>query len=306
MKKAIITGASGFVGGALLAELVKNGVEVIALDIIKSERIIEHENVTFLQFDLNEIKDLPQRIKAADIDVFYHLAWRGSAGDARFDTKLQLENAQLTVEAVRIAKEMGCKKVVCAGTIMELETISAAFKQGNQPGLGYIYGSGKLVAHTMAKSVAAHIGIDLVWAEITNAYGEGELSPRFINTTLRKMIHNKPLQFTAATQNYDFIHVCDVARAFYLLGEKGKGFCEYLIGSASARPLKEFITEMRDVLAPDKELVFGDIPFTGVNLALSDFSTEKIEQDTGFRAAISFADGITRTMDWLREQEGQK
>ena len=287
MKKAIITGASGFVGGALLAELVKNGVEVIALDIIKSERIIEHENVTFLQFDLNEIKDLPQRIKAADIDVFYHLAWRGSA------------------EAVRIAKEMGCKKVVCAGTIMELETISAAFKQGNQPGLGYIYGSGKLVAHTMAKSVAAHIGIDLVWAEITNAYGEGELSPRFINTTLRKMIHNEPLQFTAATQNYDFIHVCDVARAFYLLGEKGKGFCEYLIGSASARPLKEFITEMRDVLAPDKELVFGDIPFTGVNLALSDFSTEKMEQDTGFRAAISFADGITRTMDWLREQEGK-
>lgn len=304
MKKAIITGASGFVGGALLAELVKNGVEVIALDIVKSNRIIEHKNVTFLQFDLSDIKNLPNQIDTTDVEVFYHLAWRGSAGDARFDTKLQLENAQLTIEAIQTAKKIGCKKVVCAGTIMELETISAAFKQGNRPGRGYIYGSGKLVAHTMAKSVAAHIGIDLVWAEITNAYGEGELSPRFINTTLRKIIHNEALQFTAATQNYDFIHVIDVAKAFYLLGEKGKGFCEYLIGSSHARPLKEFIIEMRDVLAPERELIFGDIPFTGVDLSLSDFSTEKIEQDTGFKASISFEEGIKRTMNWLRQQEG--
>ena len=69
----------------------------------------------------------------------------------------------------------------------------AAFAQGNKPGKGYIYGSGKLVARTMTMSVAADLGIDLLWAEITNAYGAGEVSPRFINSTIRKILKNEPL-----------------------------------------------------------------------------------------------------------------
>lgn len=32
MKKAIVTGANGFVGGAVTRTLIKNGVRVIALD----------------------------------------------------------------------------------------------------------------------------------------------------------------------------------------------------------------------------------------------------------------------------------
>ena len=103
---------------------------------------------------------------------------------------------------------------------MEHETLAAAYKDGNHPGLGYIYGGGKLIAHVMSMSVAADIGIDLVWAEITNAYGVGELSPRFVNTTIRKIIHGEPLQFTAGTQNYDFVYIDDVARAF--LSDWGK------------------------------------------------------------------------------------
>ena len=52
-------------------------------------------------------------------------------------------------------------------------------------------------------------------------------------------------QFTAGTQNYDFVYIDDVARAFRLIGEKGKPFHEYLIGSSTARPLKEFLLEMK-------------------------------------------------------------
>ena len=54
-------------------------------------------------------------------------------------------------------------------------------------------------------SVTAEEKIDLIWAKITNAYGVGELSPRLVNTTIRKVIHGQPPQFTFGTQNYDFI-----------------------------------------------------------------------------------------------------
>ena len=181
MKKVIVSGANGFVGGALVKEIVKHNIEVIALDMEgHSDNLPESELVTFVPFSLDKAEELVNEPCAKGADTFYHFAWAGSAGAARADSKLQLQNAQWTVDCLRLAKALGCSRFVNAGSIMETETIKAVFAHGNKPGLGYIYGSGKLVAHTMCKSVAADIGIDLLWAMITNAYGVGEKSPRKI------------------------------------------------------------------------------------------------------------------------------
>ena len=299
MKKVIVSGANGFVGGALVKELIKNNVRVVALDMEgHNDNLPDSELVKYYPFSLDNTEQIKSILSDRDYDTFFHFAWAGSAGEARANASLQLKNAQWTVNCLRLAKDLGCNRFVNAGSIMELETIKAVFNQGNRPGLGYIYGSGKLVAHTMCKSVAANIGIDLVWAMITNAYGVGERSPRMVNTTIQKCIRGESPQFTAGTQNYDFVYIDDVARAFRLIGEKGKPFCEYLIGSSNAKPLKEFLLEMKEAIAPDLDFIFGDIPFTGVNQPLEDFDCSITERDTGFKAEISFGEGCRRTRDW--------
>ena len=279
MKKVIVTGANGFVGSAVIRELIKNDVEVLALCHKIPENKIISELITYKEFELSKIDELKDIVTNDYYDTFYHFAWNGSAGPARANTNLQLKNAQWTIDSLNVAKELGCNRFVAAGSIMEHETIAAAYTQGNKPGLGYIYGSGKLVAHTMAVSVAASIGIDLIWAEITNAYGIGELSARMVNTTLRKIIHGENPQFTAGTQNYDFVYIDDVARAFYLIGKNGKPFNDYLIGSSTARPLKEFLLEMKNSVAPNLDFIFGDVPFTGVDLPLEKYDCRKTEED---------------------------
>lgn len=308
MKKVVVTGANGFVGSALVRELLKNDVEeVVALDMPGcNKNIPESDKVKFVPLTLDDIATLKDLITDRDFDCFYHFAWAGSAGTARADTKLQLQNAQWTIDCIRAAKEIWCQRFVAAGSIMEHETIAAAYTQGNKPGLGYIYGSGKLVAHTMAMSVAADIGINLIWAEITNAYGAGEVSPRMVNTTIRKIINGESPKFTAGTQNYDFVYIDDVARAFYLIGKNGKPFNEYLIGSSHARPLKEFLLEMKEAIAPEIDFIFGDVPFTGINLPLDKYDCSKTEKDTGFKAQISFSEGCKRTMEWLKKVEDKK
>lgn len=302
MKKAIVTGANGFVGGATLRELLTNGYEVWAVGHQNHfSNVPEGSMVHKVSCDLEEMVSLPERIPAGDYDLFYHFAWAGSAGPARADTVLQLRNVQWTVDALRAAKRIGCRRFVCAGSIVEHETMAAAYTQGNRPGLGYIYGSGKLAAHAMCMSVAANIGIELVWPEITNAYGIGERSPRLVNTTIQKCIRGEAPQFTAGTQNYDFVYIDDVARAFRLIGENGKPFHEYLIGSSTARPLRQFLEEMQQAIAPELEFLFGDVPFTGVDLPLTRFDCTETERDTGFRASVDFAEGCIRTCNWWRD-----
>ena len=304
MKKAVVTGANGFVGSAVVRELLLHNYKVYALDRDTCyENIPDDQNVVFVPCDLTKMITLKEKMPADDYEAFYHFAWVGSAGPIRADVSIQLNNVQWTVDSVRAAKGIGCKRFICAGSITEHEAIAAAYSQGNRPGLGYIYGAGKVSAHIICMSIAVQLGIDLVWSEITNAYGVGERSPRLVNTTIQKCIRGESPQFTAGTQNYDFVYIDDVARAFRLIGENGKAFHEYLIGSSNARPLKEFLLEMQLAIAPNLEFKFGDLPFTGIDLPLSKFDCAQTEADTGFRAEISFAEGCRRTFEWLKEQK---
>lgn len=303
MKRVIVTGANGFVGSAVIRELIKNDVEVLALCHKIPEKKIISDLITYKEFELSKIEELKDIVINDYYDTFYHFAWEGSAGSDRGNAKLQLQNVQWTIDALNFAKSIGCKRFVCAGSIIEYETMRACYTDGNKPGLGYIYGSAKMSAHSMSMSIAANIGIDLIWAEITNAYGVGEISSRLINTTIKKIINKENPQFTSGTQNYDFVYIDDVARAFYLIGKNGKPFHSYLIGSGNAKPLKEFLLEMKESIAKDVDFIFGDVPFTGVNLDLSVFDTKKTELDTGFKAEISFAEGVKRTYEWLKKVE---
>ena len=304
MENVIITGADGFVGSYTVNYFLEQGCRVLALDMgEKPNRLGEHPRLTYAQCDISDAAALEATAQSGNYDTFIHFAWAGSAGPARVDYNLQMKHALTTVECLKTAKKLGCKRFVCAGSIMEKEVEAAVHDQGSRPGMGYIYGMGKHIAHCLCKSVAADIGIELVWPMITNAYGAGELSPRFVNTTIRKIIQGEPLQFTSGTQSYDFVYVTDVARAFYLIAKNGRPFCEYMIGSSTARPLKEFIIEMVRSLAPDRQPIFGDIPFTGTNMPLSTFDCTDTERDCGFRAEVSFAEGTRMTMDWLKTIE---
>lgn len=301
MQNVIISGADGFVGSYTVQEFLDRGKHVLALDIAPSPaRLKAHRNLQYVQCDIADTAALRELAGHGPFDTFVHFAWAGSAGPARADYDLQMQNVRNTVDCLRASKELGCSRFVGAGSIMEYEVESSVHAQGARPGMNNIYSLAKFLAHGMCKVAAAETGIELVWPVITNAYGVGELSPRFVNTTLRKIIAGEQLEFTSGTQNYDFVYVSDVARAFFLAAEKGRPFCEYVIGSGNARPLREFILEMLSSCAPGTDPHFGDVPYSGAVLPLSVYDSSPLLDDCGFRAGISFAEGTKMTMNWLK------
>lgn len=303
-KTALVTGATGFIGNALIKELVKNGYEVVAVVRPGKAQSFNLNDCEVIEADLFELNGLKQKLPHGSVDYFFHLAWAGTSGPSRVDYTLQLNNARATLEACSVAKFLGCKRFIAAGSIMEKEAYAATTLPGNKPGLGYIYGVAKLTAKMMCLPHALSLGIDILWGSITNAYGIGENSPRMVNTAIRKCIDGISPEFSAGTQNYDFVYIDDVVRAFRLIAERGKANTDYLIGSGQAKPLKLFLTEMQRELAPDLPFIFGTVPFTGVNLPLELFNTDSLHNDTGFKPEVNFAVGCRKTMEWLRLLKG--
>lgn len=299
--KAIVTGANGFIGSYLVNKLVSEGIEVLAISRKFNNNImIQSDKLTKVYMDVKDIHAIESSINFGEYDLFYHLAWAGVSGESRLDETIQTENALNTLECLKVASLVGCKKFIVAGSIMEYEVNEVTYAQETKPSLSYIYGAGKVLAHELCKPIANMLGIDLIWGYVTNTYGVGENSSRFINTTLRKIINKEKLEFTSGIQNYDFIYIDDVASAFYLLGMFGKANKGYMIGSGYARPLKEFILEICNEYSGDNKPLFGNVMFTGVNLSLEVYSTKEIEKDCGFKPIVSFKEGIRKTYEYLK------
>lgn len=302
MSKVFLTGGNGFIGTHLLNELLKRGNKVYLMilpEITDFSALPKDENLNLVECDLKEISKLPAICAERDFDVFYHLAWIGSAGPGRADYALQTGNVKWACDAVKAAAEMGAKKFVGAGSIMEDEADEYLTQDDVFPSANYIYSAAKLTAHQMCRVVAAANNIEFCWGKISNAYGEGDNTKRFLQTMAEKLAAGEECNTTEGKQFYDFIYVTEVAKAFADIGEKGKNGRSYYIGTNEVAPLKEFILKMKDITKSSSKINFGAVPFMGAMLGIEHFDNQKLKNDTGFEAKISFEDGFKRYLEWL-------
>lgn len=299
MKRAIVTGASGFIGSALVRELSARGVQVLAVvrERRKAEELSKLPGVEVAEWDMAR---LPERLDGP-ADVFFHLAWQGAYGQSRSDYELQLLNAKWTLDAVNTAHAAGCGRFVGAGTLSELEAINYTPLDGSVPDPASGYGVAKIAAHYMSKAECGRLGMEHLWAYIPNTYGAGNYTPSFINMTVRTMLAGLPGNFTAGTHMYDFVYVDDTVRGLYCIGNQGRPNCSYYIGSMQARPLRSFVQMIRDEIDPSIRPNFGAVPFHGVSHEASAFDCSKLMADTGYCPQVPFEQGIQKTIAWLRQ-----
>lgn len=303
MKSAIVTGANGFIGSAVIKELLRNNVNVCAI-VHKNhkDKLPEDSNLNIISCELDNISDLAGQIEKNKFEVFYHFAWTGSTGNARADYNLQLKNAEWTVDAVNLAGELGCKRFVGAGTLAEHDVQAYSPVDGSVPNTVSHYGTAKIAAHYMSKAECSRLGIEHLWAYLPNTFGIGNYTSNFINFAAKIMITGKRADFTPGEQLYDFLYISDTAYGLYCIGLDGKKNCSYYIGSLKYRKLKEYIKLVRDAIDPAIQLNLGAIPFNGITQPEELFDCSKLVNDTGYRPKITFEEGLKKTIPWIREQ----
>lgn len=125
-----------------------------------------------------------------------------------------------------------------------------------------------------------------------------------ISGTIRKLLAGERPALTAGIQRWDYLYAGDAADAFYLAACHGRNGAVYPLGSGQAMPLKDYIIQMRDAIDPALPLGLGEVPYGPLQVMHLQADISALQADTGFVPKTPFAEGIRRTMDWVkREQE---
>ena len=297
MKSAVITGATGAIGTALINELISKGVRVLVLAREDSPRngcIPKSPLVEVRRCSLENLHNL--EIKG-EYDVFYHLAWAGTFGSARNDFYLQNKNVEYALDAVAAAKRLGCRTFIGAGSQAEYGRVEGVLKPDTPAFPESGYGCAKLCAGQMTRDFSHQLGLRHIWVRILSVYGPNDGSGTMVMSALKKLRDGEIPEFTKGEQRWDYLYSGDAAEAFALLGEKGRDGMVYVLGNGNARPLAEYIEEIRQAAAPNGNVRLGAVPYGEKQVMFLCADISELQRDTGWVPATDFKDGIRKIIE---------
>ncbi len=307
MQTAIITGPTGAVGLGLIDALTKHNVKIIAVvrkGSKRSYRIKESDSLIKIECDLCELDRLPQLVKKTGLkpEVFYHFGWDGTFGDCRNDMYIQNSNVRYSLDAVRAAAEIGCTTFIGSGSQAEYGRFEGKLKASVPAFPENGYGIAKLCAGQMTRILCEQKQIKHIWTRILSIYGPYDGAGTMVMSTIGKLLAGEKPSCTKGEQMWDYLYSKDAGKAFYLLGEKGVNGKTYCIGGGNARPLKEYIKDIRDAINPQAEIGFGEVEYNKRQVMYLCADIDDLVKDTGFVPDYDFDKGIRETVEWCIKQ----
>ena len=305
MKTAVVTGATGVTGRALVNICIKAGYEVLAVvhrGSLRADELSQIDHCHVLRLDLPEYDQAMEEIGNRGIhlegyELFFHLAWMAPFGKERENYDLQVGNIQAALHAVRFAKALGCTTFIGTGSQAEYGQTEGLLCPDTPTFPETGYGITKLCAGQLTRLACAQQGLKHIWCRLLSVYGPYDRDETLISTAVLQMMRNEETVFTACDQMWDYIYSDDAARALLIAAQKGISGKIYVVGSGEVHPLKEYIRKIADITGYTKEIGFGKRPYNDKQVMFLQADLSELKRDTGFEPQTSFEDGIKRMID---------
>ena len=313
-ERMLVTGGAGVVGSTLVDQLVERGAtEIVVLDnFVRGRRenlrwAEQNGLVTVVEGDVCDRRLVAELTEGIDV-VFHQAAIRITqcADEPRLALEVLVDGTFNVVEAAAAA---GVRRLVAAssasvyGLAVEFPTPERHHPYANDT----LYGAAKVFNEGLLRSYHAMTGLDYVALRYFNVYGprmdvHGAYTEVLVRWMERIAAGKPPLIFGDGMQTMDFICVPDIARANVLAAEADVTDSVYNIASGVETSLNDLAGTLLRVMGSDLEVEYG--PDRGVNAVprrLAD--TSAASADLGFTSEIGLEEGLTRLVEWWREQE---
>ena len=305
MNSVIISGGDGFIGTHLTKYLAANGYDVWAI-VVKGcrnrHRIDGLENVHVVEADINNYQDVISSLPQKPV-AFFHFAWAGVTPDQRSDFAFQMQNIELSTNAVRLAAAVRAEKFIFPGSTMEYVYYGKPIDKQAVPSPSNAYGVAKISTRYACQILCKELNVSFLYVVISGIYSEDRNDNNVIYYTIDKLLHGEKPSLTKLEQLWDYVHIDDVVYGLKLVAEKGKNNAFYAIGHGDNWPLANYIYIIRDMIDPQIPLGIGDVPYSNNEMPCSCVNLQPIYEDTGFVPQVTFDEGIKRVITEVRKRE---
>jgi len=291
VERYLVTGASGFVGAALVRRLLADGVETHAV-----ARAVPADAATGAVWhaaDLGDAAAARALVETVRPTRLVHLA---SLVTGRRDLELVLPalhaNLLATVHLLVAARAAGVARVVLAGSMEEPAP-------GEPPSSPYAAAKGAATAY--ARMFHALYGLPVVVARIFMVYGPGQRDrTKVVPASILAALAGERPPIASGTRPVDWIYVDDVVEALLALsvapGVEGRTLD---VGTGSLATVREVVEEIC------RQCGVAGGPAVGAVADRARETQRRADPETtfaacGFRARVTLAEGLARTIASLR------
>jgi UDP-glucose 4-epimerase len=301
---AIITGSTGFIGSVLCNEILDHGGKVAAIvrkDSVHLSRLPQHPNLILVEGSMDNVPGWKNNLENMGInfDVFFHMAWDGVDNQSR-NSLVQFNNINPSVETQYLAKELGCRKWVGAGSQAEYGPLNKKINETDVTLPTTFYGAAKLAVSHTSRIVGSQLGLSTVWVRIFSTFGPGDNGGWLLTDLISQLLKNEKLKLTKGEQLWDYLYVSDAASAFYSLANNQNTDGIYNIGSGQSYTIRSVVETVRNLIDPSIELTFGETPYRPDQVMHLEANIDKIKSDTGWLPSVDLTQGLTKTIEYFK------
>lgn len=304
MKRAFVTGASGFIGSFVVEQLVASGVEVAILRRPETDlwRLGPAAGqVQGITGDLDQAASYREALVEFAPEVVLHLAWHGVANSLRNDRTQVERNLHATLSLVETAADAGARAWVGAGSQAEYGRHEGALDENALTRPTTLYGAAKLSACHLAGRMADLRGLRFAWLRVFSTFGPRDNPGWMIPSLIRALGRRERPALTEGEQRWDYLAVQDAAAAFQAVAASTSAEGVFNLGSGSAPRLRDTIEFIRDCVDPTLPLGFGEVAYRPDQVMHLQAETGRLRAATGWVPGRSLEQALRETVRWYLE-----
>jgi UDP-glucose 4-epimerase len=305
--KALVTGATGFLGSRL-TELLVNAGHTVAILRRQSTRPWRIQkllpSVRSILADPENPETAEEPIIDFAPDILFHTGWHGVSGTLRNEVSQIGRNLGSSAALIELAARAGCKSLIALGSQAEYGPQNRILDEHATVAPTTTYGVAKQCAYLISRHLAARTGMRLVWVRVFSLYGPGDTPDFMIPSLVRALLRGERPSLTTGEQLWDYLYVQDAATAIYRLGMTPGAEGVFNLGSGQVHTIRYIVEQIRDLIDPNLPLGIGEVSYRPDQVMHLQADISCLTAATGWLPHTTLADGLSKTIDWYRSQGG--
>ncbi|WP_216828252.1 dTDP-glucose 4,6-dehydratase [Alkalihalobacterium elongatum] len=316
-KHLLITGGAGFIGSNFIEYMLKNSAYSITnIDALTYAGQIDnmmtfkkYPNYRFMHCDIGNRDSL---IKAFDRNYEFIINF---AAESHVDRSI--ENAQPfvdtnvsgTLNLLYALLDGKAKKMIQISTdevYGSLRSDDLPFTENSPLTPNNPYSASKASADLLVRSFYQTYKLPLIITRCSNNYGPRQHNEKFIPKVITNALNEQKIPLYGDGKNIrDWLFVEDHCRAIRMVLEHGEPGEIYNIGGGHERTNQEVITFILDYLNKSHTLIQFVEDRKGHDRRYA-INWGKIHKELGWMPQVTFREGLIRTIEWYKNNNGQQ